>query len=432
MAFIKNLYQAFQNASGVTTDTRSLAPGQIFFALKGPNFNANTFAAQALEKGAVLAVVDEPAYAQQPNTLLVPNVLKALQQLATHHRQQINIPVLGITGSNGKTTTKELVYSVLAQKYKAYATHGNLNNHIGVPLTILSMPANTELAIIEMGANKVGDIAELCAIAQPTHGLITNIGKAHLEGFGGPEGVLRGKSELYDWLRKTNGTPFINTLQKPLANMAKRFAQPVLYPQQGQFYACKALPNTAFVTVETPAGRQVQTHLMEPHHFHNIATALCVGQYFEVPALEAEQAVAAYVPQNNRSQIVEKGAVKVIADAYNANPNSMLGALENLAAVEAAHKAVVLGDMLELGTYSQEEHANIGRWLANHHFDHVYLCGPEMQHAASQVPGAHWFHDTKGLTFALKEAGLAGQPITWLVKGSRGLGLEQVLPLLLG
>nr|MCU0354418.1 UDP-N-acetylmuramoyl-tripeptide--D-alanyl-D-alanine ligase [Cytophagales bacterium] len=347
---IETLYEKYRLSGIVSTDTRKITPGSMFFALKGANFNGNAFAAEALGKGAAYAVVDEPAYATDDRFLLVDNALRALQDLARHHRRQLTVPVFAMTGSNGKTTTKELIQRVLGAKFRTYATRGNLNNYIGLPLTLLSVPADTEIIVLEMGSNRIGDIAELAAICEPTHGLITNIGKAHLEGFGGLEGVKRGEGELYDWFAQHGGVVFANSQNEILREMlAERHLTAVAYPAPGDFLHCTLESFAPVVVYRDENGQRVETHLPGKHNFENIAAALCVGKHFGVPAPEANTAVAGYVSENNRSQTVRRGTNTVLLDAYNANPTSMQASLEYFAALDVPNKVVILGDMAELG-----------------------------------------------------------------------------------
>ncbi len=421
---IEALYQHFLRAKSVSTDTRKIETGSIFFALKGPNFNANAFAAEALEKGASLAVIDEEEYKIDDRYFLVDDVLICLQQLANHHRHQLKIPIIGLTGSNGKTTSKELVAKVLSKKYNVCATQGNLNNHIGVPLTLLSITSKHDIAIIEMGANAVGEIGFLCTIAEPTHGFITNIGKAHIEGFGGFEGIIRGKSELYHHLIQSNGTVWINSQNEILSNMAKRFKNPYFYPAEGDYYHCKLIDASPFVRIETE-NQQVQTQLIGSYNFENIAVALCIGKFFGVPAQDAESAIKAYNPTNNRSQVIRKGSNTIILDAYNANPSSMEKALENLKGMDATRKAVILGDMKELGDTSAEEHQQIGKILSEMALDKVFLFGPEFNPAKKQLPNAYYTTNKDELkTMIAKEA---FEDTLLLIKGSRSMGLETIL-----
>lgn len=425
---IENLYSKFLETRKVSTDTRQIEPGSIFFALKGPNFNANAFAAEALLKGAKYAVIDDASFAKGEQYLVVKDSLEALQDLARHHRKQLTIPVVGLTGSNGKTTSKELLHAVLSKKFKTFATRGNLNNHIGVPLSILSIDATVEMAVIEMGANHVGEIALLSSIANPTHGFITNIGKAHIGTFGGFENIIRGKSELYHHLITHNGVVFINSQNHILHNMAKRFAKPIFYPQPGDYYACSLVSADPMVKVKAENGEEIQTQLVGGYNFENIATALCIGKFFGVEPSKANQAIAEYVPSNMRSQIVKKVSNTIILDAYNANPSSMQAAIENLANMKVDKKIVILGDMFELEEEAEAEHRAIGKLLAEKKFTEVYLCGSLMRAAAMQIPFAKYFEKKDSLLAELK-----GNPIsqaTVLVKASRGIGLESVVEFL--
>lgn len=419
---VEDIYKLYLKNRSVSTDTRKIKKGDIFFALKGPNFDANAFATKALEAGASYVVIDDAKYKLNDQYILVADVLKSLQALALHHRRQLNIPVIGITGSNGKTTTKELMRNVLSTTYKTYSTIGNLNNHIGVPLTLLSIDESIEMAIIEMGANKVGDIKELVEIAEPTHGLITNIGHAHTEGFGGIEGVIRGKSELYQFLIAHKGEVFINSQNEILHNMSKRFENPYHYPAAGDYYHCRFLEASPFVKLETEGGDIVETQLIGAYNFENIAAALCIGKFFKVPAEEANKAVSDYVPSNNRSQVVKKGTNTIIMDAYNANPNSMEAAIKNFQAMEGEHKVVILGDMFELGDYSQSAHTKLGEQVSRAGFEKVIFCGKSIKAATSANPGAHYFEDKAALNQFLQKQNFINTMI--LVKASRGIGLE--------
>ncbi|MEM9671452.1 MAG: UDP-N-acetylmuramoyl-tripeptide--D-alanyl-D-alanine ligase [Bacteroidota bacterium] len=428
MKTIPELYDTFLTCGKVSTDTRKIESGSMFFALKGANFNGNRFAAEALEKGAAYAVIDEAEFQQGERFLLVDDVLKALQNLAHHHRMQLDIPIIGINGTNGKTTTKELLYAVLSQKYQTLATKGNLNNHIGVPLTLLEIDQDTEIAIIELGANAIGEIATLCRIAHPTYGLTTNIGKAHMEGFGGLEGAIRGESEQYDYLLKTKGTVFINSQNFLLSNMAKRFKAPHFYPAKNDYFHCKFISADPFVRYRHENGQEVETQLLGGYNFENIAAALCLGKYFEIPPELANQAVADYQPSNKRSQIVKKGSNTIILDAYNANPDSMQAAIENLKAIQAPQKIAILGDMYELGEDSPQEHRAIGEQLATAGFTQVFLCGELMKDAAEAYPKAQYFTQKSELETHLKENPM--QDSTVLLKASRGIALETLVDLL--
>lgn len=428
MMDIHKLYQKYRESGKVSTDTRQILPGSIFVALKGDKFNANEFAAEALAKGASMAVVDEPGYAVDDRYFLVDNALDALQKLARHHRDQLKIPVVGLTGSNGKTTSKELLNAVLSKKYKTFATKGNLNNHIGVPLTLLAIDDSVELAIVEMGANHVGEIALLCSIANPTHGFITNIGKAHIGTFGGFENIIRAKSELYQHLITTNGQVFINSKNEILNNMAKRFAKPLFYPAQGDYYACELLASDPFLRIKAENGDGITTQLVGGYNFENAAAALCIGKFFEVEEKLANQAVAEYAPGNMRSQIVKKNSNTIILDAYNANPSSMTAAIENLSAMNVERKVAILGDMFELEHEAESEHRSIGKLLKQKSFDRVYLCGKLMRSAQQQFPDALLFEKKEDLIADLKKDPI--QDSTILVKASRGIGLETIVEFL--
>jgi UDP-N-acetylmuramoyl-tripeptide--D-alanyl-D-alanine ligase len=422
---LEELYKRFLESTGVSTDTRQIKPGSIFFALRGDRFNANEFAHQALEKGAILSVIDDAKIPSHPSLVLVNDALQTLQQLARYHRQQLAIPIVGLTGSNGKTTSKELVSAVLQQKFRTYATKGNLNNHIGVPLTILSIDRTIEMAVVEMGANHVGEIAHLCSIATPTHGFITNIGKAHIGTFGGFDNIVRAKSELYQHLITTNGTVFINSQNPILSNMAKRFTHPVMYPASGDFFQCSLISADPFVRYRAETGNEVQTHLIGAYNFENIATALCVGKFFGVDASKANEAIASYLPTNMRSQVVTKGSNTIILDAYNANPTSMQAAIENLAAMKAARKVLILGDMFELEDEAEKEHQALGKLIQQKGFNEVYLCGKMMKIAQVEIPSAKQFGSREDLILELKANTFADATI--LVKASRGVGLEAVV-----
>jgi UDP-N-acetylmuramoyl-tripeptide--D-alanyl-D-alanine ligase len=421
---IEKLYGFFQHCTGVSTDTRAIRPGNMFFALRGERFDGNRFAAEALGKGAVRVVVDDANVVQDDRYILVPDGLTALQNLAKYHRNRLKIPFIGLTGSNGKTTSKELLSAVLAKKYRVFATKGNLNNHIGVPLSVLSVTAKTEIAVIEMGANHVGEIAALCTIAQPTHGFITNIGKAHIGTFGGFENIIRGKTELYQYLLEHGGVVFINSQNPILMRQAHRFKNPVLYPAKGDYFHCELVAADPFVRIRTESGMEIQTQLPGKYNFENIAVALCIGKFFGVAESAAAEAVAAYVPANMRSQVVQKGSNTILLDAYNANPTSMRAALENLADMKAERKVVILGDMYELEEEAEKEHREIGRLLAELDLTEVYLCGKLMRSAAEVFPVARYFEDKEKLTDYLKKHPITQATI--LIKGSRGMALESV------
>jgi UDP-N-acetylmuramoyl-tripeptide--D-alanyl-D-alanine ligase len=425
---LNKLYEVFKSAKGVSTDTRTVQPGELFFALKGPNFNGNMYAAQALEKGAIAAVVEDAALVGN-QFIVVDDVLQSLQALATHHRRQFNIPVIVIGGSNGKTTTKELMHRVLSTTFKAYTTSGNLNNHIGVPLTLLRMPSDTAIAVIEIGANAPGENAFLCNLVEPNFGLITNIGKDHLEGFGSMEGVAAAYSEIYYYLLKNNGVAFVNTAEAHLSRMASRFKKYISYPGKHDDYHCRLVNADFTVLYADHENTEVQTQIPGAYNFGNIATALCVGHYFGVPAQSANEAIATYQPANNRSQIIQTAQNRLILDAYNANPSSMEAALHNFEQMKASGKIVILGDMLEQGAASHYEHEQIGKLLHTLHFEQIWLVGAEMKAAAAVNSACEWFENTAALKSKL-EAAPKLQGKTILLKGSRGIALEKLVEVL--
>jgi UDP-N-acetylmuramoyl-tripeptide--D-alanyl-D-alanine ligase len=425
---IEKLYQKYLESRKISTDTRQITPGSVFFALKGDKFNANEFADEALQKGASYVVIDEAKFKKDDRYILVGDVLETLQQLARHHRNTLKIPVLALTGSNGKTTSKELVNAVLSKKFKTLATKGNLNNHIGVPLTILSIDPTVELAVVEMGANHLAEIALLCNIANPTHGFITNIGKAHIGTFGGFENIVRGKSELYQHLLTNNGQVFINSQNPILANMAKRFKDPIFYPAKGDYYQAELVSADPMVTVKADNGEVIQTQLIGGYNFENIAAALCIGKYFGVDTVEANRAIAEYVPGNMRSQVVSKGTNTIILDAYNANPSSMEAAIKNLSAMKAEKKVLMLGDMFELEGEADKEHLAIGKLIKEAGFTEIYLCGMLFKAALREIPSAKYFEKKDQLIQELKNYPIKNATI--LVKASRGIGLETVVEFL--
>jgi UDP-N-acetylmuramoyl-tripeptide--D-alanyl-D-alanine ligase len=431
MTTIAQLHEAFLRCTGVCTDTRALAPGSLFVALRGPSFNANAFAAQALAGGCRHALVDDPAVAKDDRYLLVPDALKALQQLALHHRRRFAIPVVAITGTNGKTTTKELVHAVLAADRPTLATNGNLNNHIGVPLTLLRLTAEHRIAIIEMGANHVGDIAELMALAEPTHGLITNIGRAHLEGFGSYEGVVKAKTELFDFLRGRGGTLFVHANDPLLMTKSEGLAR-VTY---GSIPDCdtrgQAIPGDSpflelVFTGREGSEKRVRTRLIGGYNAPNALAAVCIGQHFGVPDGMIAHALADYTPANNRSQFTDTGRNQLVLDAYNANPSSMKEALENFVALPGARpKLAILGVMKELGADSHEEHEAVVALVRRLGLDAVYV-GPEFTELAASGDTA--YADVNAALDAFRRSPIEGRLI--LVKGSRGTRLEALVPAL--
>jgi UDP-N-acetylmuramoyl-tripeptide--D-alanyl-D-alanine ligase len=430
------LYARYLAAQGqVSTDSRQPQPGTLFFALNGPSFRGAAFAAGALAAGASHAVVDDEALAAQnpAQYTYAPDPLAALQSLAREHRRHFTGPVLAVTGSNGKTTTKELLTVVLAQQYNVLATIGNLNNHIGVPLTLLRLkPAEHDFAVIEMGANHRGEIAEYCQWAEPTHGLITNIGKAHLEGFGGEEGIALGKGELFDYLAANQGLAFVNTLDAKLPGLAARVPQRATYPQPTNTYPAYLLAAYPALHLRLWDGTEVAAQLTGDYNFSNLAAAAAVGGFFGVPAAKVASALAAYNPQNNRSQLVRTAhGNDLILDAYNANPSSMAAALRSFAqrpVVAGQGRMAILGDMFELGESSAAEHRALGELLAESQLTTVVLVGLLMQAAAEAYPVAHYFADKAAAAEWLAHRPVARHLV--LLKGSRGMGLETLLPLL--
>lgn len=421
---IQQLYQHFKSSSGACTDSRKVFEGCLFFALKGDHFNGNKYAQDALEKGASFAVIDEEEYAIPDRTLLVDDVLTALQDLGRHHRRQMSARIIGLTGSNGKTTTKELLREVLAKKYRTIATVGNLNNHIGVPLTLLQLKEDTEVGIIEMGANHQGEIAFLSGIAEPEMGFITNFGKAHLEGFGGVEGVIKGKSELYAFLMARDHPIFFNGDDPVMRSKLEGYARKFGYSKQdGQYYKIALLEATPFVNIEAD-GIAISTQLSGSYNYQNCALALMVGKYLNVPMEAIKNALESYIPSNNRSQWVSAGRNKILMDAYNANPSSMEQALENFARLESRPKVVILGDMFELGDEAEREHQAIADLASRLNFDEVYLVGENF----FKTKGTNQrFRDFESLKTALQETPIGESSI--LIKGSRGMALERLLPL---
>lgn len=382
---IATLYQIYQQHPQVTTDSRNCPSGSLFFALKGETFNGNVFAAQALKNGCAYAVIDEPAYAEASNEhlILVDDCLKTLQELANYHRRQLGIKVIGITGTNGKTTTKELISAVLAQKYRVLYTQGNLNNHIGVPLTLLRLDKAHELAVIEMGANHPGEIKALVDIAEPDYGIITNVGKAHLEGFGSFEGVIRTKGELYQFLRfRKDAIVFIQHENSYLRDISRGLNLIPYGTDESLYINGKVTGSSPFLAFEWKTGfngesHRVQTHLIGEYNFDNALAAVAIGHFLSVPAEKINIALEAYNPQNNRSQLKETGKNHLIIDAYNANPTSMMAALGNFSKMNVAHKVVILGDMKELGAGSGEEHQKIVDFINNCGFETVMLVGEQ-------------------------------------------------------
>jgi len=416
----KALHQLFiKQQQNFTTDTRKITKGAIFFALKGDRFNANTFASKALELGAAYVVIDEATYQIENKTILVDDVLKSMQALATYHRNYLNIPIVSLTGSNGKTTTKELIREVLATQYKVSATVGNLNNHIGVPLTLLSMTAETEIGVVEMGANHQKEIEFLCNLAKPNFGFITNFGKAHIEGFGSEEGIVKGKSEMYDYLASHNGIAFVNQNETRMIEKASKCNCILIDPTTTPLEEVNP-----FVKLKYKKGF-TQSQLIGKYNYNNIIAAIKIGEHFNIEAQNIKKAIENYIPSNNRSQIIEKGSNQIILDAYNANPTSMEAALENLSVLKSKNKCVILGDMFELGDAASKEHLSIIKKVFTHQFNHNIFVGENFyQHKTNQ---AVFFKSFDGLNTHLKTN---FNNTTILIKGSRGMALERVLNLI--
>lgn len=373
------LYEVYLQYPSIQTDTRKLKTGDIFFALKGPNFNGNQFAQQALDAGAAYAVIDEQAFEIPGKTILVDDVLTALQQLANHHRRQFKVPFIAITGSNGKTTTKELIHVVLSARYKVYTTEGNLNNHIGIPLTLLKIKNDAEMAVVEMGANHLHEIEGYCRVAEPTHGLITNCGKAHLEGFGSLEGVRKGKGELFDYLRtREDATAFIMKDYDYLRDMSRGIARVITYGTRDAQITGEAETKGELLTVNTVMDRteiSIATQLVGDYNLPNVLAAVALGYEFGISANEIKAAIENYKPSNSRSQLVEAGSNKIILDAYNANPSSMKLAVENMVHIQADKKILMIGAMAEMGAETATEHETLINQIRKNSWQQVVLVG---------------------------------------------------------
>lgn len=421
---IAELYKCFMECGKVTTDSRNCPEGSMFIALKGETFNGNAFAAQALKQGCRYAVIDESEYAGE-GTILVDNCLQALQQLANYHRRQLKTPVIGITGTNGKTTTKELISTVLSRKFNTLYTEGNFNNHIGVPLTLLRLTKEHEMAVVEMGANHPGEIKTLVHIAEPDYGIITNVGKAHLQGFGSFEGVIRTKGELYDFLRDKGGATIFIQNENPYLNGIAEGLTCVRYGQTAGLYVSGELiscsPFLSFRWTAEGVSHEVNTHLIGSYNLDNMLAAAAIGRYFGVSDDDISSALASYLPHNNRSQLKETADNNLIVDAYNANPTSMMAALKNFRQVEAPHKMVILGDMKELGEASREEHQKVVDYLKECGFDRVVLVGPEF---AAATHSYQTFQHVDEVLADIRMHKPQGYYI--LIKGSNSMKLSQL------
>ena len=425
---IIDLYDLFIHNPQITTDSRNCPKGSIFFALKGDKFDGNQYAGKALASGCVYAVIDNPDYYIGERTILVDNVLKTLQQLAHHHRKVLGLPIIGITGTNGKTTTKELLAAVLSTKFNLLYTEGNFNNHIGVPLTLLRLTHDHEMAVIEMGASHPGDIKELVDIVHPNYGIITNVGRAHLEGFGSFEGVIRTKGELYDYIRRSKGKIFIKKENEYLQSIAKGIEQ-ITYGNgddafaSGQVVSCD--PFLVFNWKQQGKLHTVETHMIGSYNLDNVLAAVAVGRFFKSPAERISRAIAAYEPTNNRSQFKKTENNELIIDAYNANPSSMKVALDNFITMPVQPKAIILGDMRELGPTSDELHAEVVEQIKKGQFDKVFLCGEHFSKVGKEFSP---FATTEAMVEELRKQPLKGYHI--LIKGSHSMGLEKLADIL--
>ncbi len=420
------LYALYKQYPKVQTDTRALAPNELFFALKGPSFNGNLFAQHALEMGAAGVVIDEAIGIEGDNIFLVDNVLETLQALALHHRKQFKIPFIAITGSNGKTTTKELLHAVLSSTYTTYTTKGNLNNHIGVPLTILSIKDDAAMAIIEMGANHQKEIESYCKMALPTHGIINNCGKAHLEGFGGVEGIRKGKGELFDFLALNNGTAFINAGLDYLFNMSSAIKNKIFYGGKGNSFEAAVFQSEPLLALDIRSEKwgtqQIFTQLVGAYNKPNIEAAICVGDYFGIAFESIKHAIEAYVPDNARSQLIQKGSNTIILDAYNANPSSMQAAIENFSHQQSENKYMFLGGMMELGEESIAEHQSLVEMIKATNINNVVLVGGDFAHVDHPFT---YFPNAAQTAEWIKQNPPANALL--LIKGSRGIKMEKLL-----
>ncbi|RSC93547.1 UDP-N-acetylmuramoyl-tripeptide--D-alanyl-D-alanine ligase [Tenacibaculum singaporense] len=412
---IEDLYKLYITHGLVDTDTRNIRKSALFFALKGENFNGNKFAEEAINKGASYAVIDEAEYKTSEKLILVEDVLETLQRLANYHRNQLQIPVVALTGSNGKTTTKELINAVLSVKYNTTATQGNLNNHIGVPLTLLSMNKDTEIGIVEMGANHAKEIELLSEITNPDYGYITNFGSAHLEGFGSLEGVVKAKSELYDYLRAKNKKAFVNPNDEKQIAKTKGIEN-ITFEESIKFIEANPFVKLSYNNIE------ILSNLIGAYNFANISAAITIGSYFNVTSEQIKEAIESYVPSNNRSQVINTQTNKIILDAYNANPTSMKAALESFSKLQANNKTIILGDMFELGEYSSKEHQSIVNLIEELDLDQAFLIGENFYKTITKYKKFKGFYEFEGY---IKNNQIESSTI--LVKGSRGMALERVV-----
>ena len=424
---IEQLHQLFLHSSGICTDTRKITENCLFFALKGENFNGNTFADEALKQGAYKVVIDDMRFHKNTGeTILCGNSLQLLQKLATYHRKQLNIPIIGLTGSNGKTTTKELINAVLSQSFQTSATLGNLNNHIGVPLTLLAMGNATEIGIVEMGANHLKEIELLSSIAAPDYGYITNFGKAHLEGFGSLDGVIQGKSELYKFLKEHDKTVFVNNNDPKQVELTKSLSK-ITFGKSEADYPVSLIDASNKLIIGFD-GLEVHSHLIGLYNFHNIAAAIAIGKHFEVPSNQIKKSIESYIPEMNRSQLLKQNGHHIILDAYNANPTSMMAALENFNQSKGNTKVMILGDMFELGTETEKEHQAIVHFLETHNLGTAFLIGTHFYETKSNHPSIKTFSSFEDFKTNFSKEDLPPSHI--LIKGSRGMALERVLDII--
>ncbi|MCA4777054.1 UDP-N-acetylmuramoyl-tripeptide--D-alanyl-D-alanine ligase [Empedobacter stercoris] len=414
------IFEQFLKSKNVTTDTRNISKDCIFFALKGANFNGNTFAQEAINQGAMLAIVDEKEY-ENNNIFLVHNALETLQDLARMYRKYLQIPFIGLTGSNGKTTTKELISAVLKEKFKTHYTFGNLNNHIGVPLTILSIPEDTEIAVIEMGANHQKEIELLASISQPDFGYITNFGKAHLEGFGGIEGVIKGKSELYDFLRANKKTAFVNYNDPIQVEKTADINRISFSDQNNTDVQIELIENKTEYLAVKYKNLDIHSHLTGNYNFSNISCAIAIGQYFGIDAESIKNGIENYFPSNNRSQIINKENYKIVMDAYNANPSSMEASLNNFVKFEGS-KTIIIGDMFELGDEAKTEHQRVLDLAERLNFDQIFILGHHFSETITTNPNVKKFEDRKAFEKYLIDNPIKTKNI--LIKGSHGMRLD--------
>jgi UDP-N-acetylmuramoyl-tripeptide--D-alanyl-D-alanine ligase len=426
---LETVYSYFLKSAGICTDTRNIEKGCLFVALRGDNFNGNTFTQQALDKGAFKVIIDDISqHKNTGETILCKNSLVLLQKLATYHRQKLNIPIIALTGSNGKTTTKEIINTVLSKKFKTTATLGNLNNHIGVPLTLLSMTKDTQICVVEMGANHKKEIKALCERAEPNFGYITNFGKAHIEGFGNVQGVIEGKSELYKYITKEKGTLFFNADDPIQSKLLGNYTAKIGFSQEKKnFYTLKQIDTNPYVALQA-AKKTIKSNLIGGYNFTNICAGVVIGDFFDIPLNDIKQAIEEYLPTNNRSQLITKGNTQIILDAYNANPTSMMAALQHFNTIRGDSKMVFLGDMFELGETAQQEHQKIVDYLINSNIDEIYLIGSYFSKTKSRVKNIYQFTSFEALKKAFND--IIAEDTTILIKASRGMALERILPML--